>query len=143
MELVLAVPTLHRGNTPISGMEHTVTDVALFDSCHLLVDIAFPKQNSGDNITVPRLDKIANRKSPLPHLLRLELQLIPDINNHRFKWIISRDPQSNLSIDFLVLSIRSDDLVSRPEQLEGQLRLIAQLSLRELDLLDLVLENCG
>jgi hypothetical protein len=46
VELVLAVPALHRGNGSVIGVQHTVADVALLDSGHFLVNVALPQQNS-------------------------------------------------------------------------------------------------
>jgi len=58
MELVLAVPTLHRRNRFVNGMQHAVTDEALFHAVQFLVDVALPEKDRRDDVTVARLQQI-------------------------------------------------------------------------------------
>ncbi len=46
-------------------MQNTVVDEVLFDTLHLCVDVAFPKQNCQDDVAVVNLEKIHNREDPL------------------------------------------------------------------------------
>lgn len=88
MELVLAVVALHRGETSVNTMEDAVTDVALFNAVHLLVDVGLPQEDGRDNISVARLDQVPDRQGPLGNLSLLEFQLLADVNLDALQWVV-------------------------------------------------------
>lgn len=53
MELVLAVFARHSWETLVSRVKHTVADHAVLNSLDLFVDVALPKEDGRDDVSVP------------------------------------------------------------------------------------------
>jgi len=60
VELVFAVAALHGGKGPIGRVLHAVANSALFHAFSLLVNVALPLQDGRNDVTIARLDQVAD-----------------------------------------------------------------------------------
>ena len=82
MELVVAVLAGKGWQTAVRAVQNAVADRALLHTVHLVVNVLFPKQDRADDVTITRLDQVADGKRPLADLASLELELICEVNHN-------------------------------------------------------------
>jgi len=80
VELVFAVAALHGGQGPVGGVEHAVANSALFHAFSFLVNVALPLQDGRNDVTVARLDQVADAQGPFANLLRFKFELVANVN---------------------------------------------------------------
>ena len=100
MEFVAAGLALHRRETSVRAVHDRVADVALFDTLHLAVDVLLPHQDGGDDVSVTRLQQVANRQGPVAEFLLLDFETLSDVNLHRLKWVVCRNLDLQLALEF-------------------------------------------
>ena len=60
MELVATVLARQLGQTAVGSVQRAVANAAVLDAVHLLVDVLLPKKDRRDNVTVTRLNQVAD-----------------------------------------------------------------------------------
>jgi len=143
MELVHTVLAGKGRHRSVNAMENTVADTAFFNTVHFLVDVGLPKEDGRDDITISRLDQVADGEGPLAHLACLKLELVGEVNDNRLEGVLGRNLQLDLDRDLRVLVVGRDDFLRRLVQHECKLVLGAKLDLGQFDLFNLVLHDSG
>jgi len=88
VELVFAVAALHGGKGPIGRVLHAVANSALFHAFSLLVNVALPLQDGRNDVTIARLDQVADAQGPFTNLVRSKFELVTDVDFNRLERVV-------------------------------------------------------
>ena len=143
VEFVSAILARHSREALVSWVEHAVADHAILNTLNLFVDVALPKEDCRNNVSVSQLKQVLDGEDPLVLLSLGDLELLADLNDHRLHGVVGRNHELELH-RHLSLGVLSHEFLGGLEEREGEalsLATLVQGDLRDLNFLDLVVQD--